>query len=98
MQAEVSLKGQKVYSAAGKHVGDISTVHNFMGVNVCVACKEHRCRFMVQAHRVTSHDLIAKWLRQGEFVGKDDHEASFHATAQIVPSQRRGRGRGRGVA
>ena len=56
---------QNMYSPAGKHVGDISLVDNCMGVNMCVFRKEHKCRFMVQAHRVTNSAMIATWLQQG---------------------------------
>lgn len=91
------LSREKVHCADGVYAGDISYVFGFTATSMCVACRFHGCKFMVQIHRVPDVQLVRSWLEAGQHATKAVHEHSFNTMAQITPPQRgRGRGRGRG--
>ena len=79
----------------GTYAGDVSNVYGFSAMSVCVLCRLHGCRYMVQAHRMLEPKLLRVWLQAGQHCSQAVHQGSFWQTTQIAPSTQ-GRGSGRG--
>lgn len=87
----------EVITPDGRLAGRISMVFGSFNPNLCVACKWHGCKFMVQSHRVQKGATVEQWLIEGQFQTKAQHENSFFVRAGIVPPVRGG-GQSRGSA
>ena len=85
----------RVLCEDGAYAGDISSVYGFSAMSVCVLCRFHGCRYMVQSHRTPEPNLLRVWLQASQHCTQAVHQGSFWPTTQIVPSTK-GRGSGRG--